>query len=156
MQGNGVHDIVVDALENVDFAVVGPVGADGPEGGPDRTHSSWHVFDVCDEEAVGVGVFRVYANGLAAGGGVVKGVIGGKVDCSPRGVLGMGAILLVTGREGNAFIDETCKASYTGILSGEVFDEAVGGIFVGEEIEGLEEVGVVVVVSENVRCLSGC
>lgn len=48
MQGVLVRGLVVDALEDVDFAAGGPVGADGPPGGPD-TAAVRHGPEVGDE-----------------------------------------------------------------------------------------------------------
>lgn len=157
MERYGVHDIVVHAFKDVDLAVVGPVSADGPEGGPDGTDTAGHVFDICDEEAVGVGFLGVHAYGRPAADGVVEGVVCAEVDCSHCGVdvdvLGI-VILMARGERRGALLDEAGETGLAGGFCIDVFHEAVGGILVGEEIEGLEEVGVVVVVGEDIRCLS--
>jgi len=50
MQRHLVLSVHVDAFDNVDFAAVGPVGADGPEGGPDGA-AVGDCVGVEDEEA---------------------------------------------------------------------------------------------------------
>lgn len=54
VQGELVVRRGVDVLDDVDLALVGPVRADHPVGGPGAA-ASGHVGDVRDEEAVGVG-----------------------------------------------------------------------------------------------------
>lgn len=55
VQGGLVDGLEVDALDDVDLAAVGPVGADHPEGGPDPAGGAGHVGQVDGDEAVGVG-----------------------------------------------------------------------------------------------------
>ena len=45
MHGDGVLGLEGDALYNVDFTVVGPGGADHPEGRPDAALGGWTVSD---------------------------------------------------------------------------------------------------------------
>ena len=45
MHGDSVLGLEVDAFYNVNFAVVGPGGADHPEGWPDATLEDWTVSD---------------------------------------------------------------------------------------------------------------
>ena len=99
VHGHRVLGLVVDALDDVDLTGVGPVGAGHPEGGPDAASGAGHVFEVEDDEAVGVLGLGGDADGVAAaaggwgGGGVgldgdlvvgggdeVRGLSGGLVD----------------------------------------------------------------------------
>lgn len=73
VEGHGVGLGAVDAFDDVDFAIRGPIGSDEPEGGPDATDAAWHVCDICQKEPLVVGFFAGDADALAAGfrGGVV-------------------------------------------------------------------------------------
>lgn len=128
VQGHGVCGLLVGALEDVDLARVGPVGAEHPEGGPGAAGRGGHVRDVGDEEAVRVGGLGGEAHrGPALGGDV------GVVDVHEDLGVGGGG-----------------EAAGGGVVGGEVGDEAVGGVWVGEVVEGGEEVGGVVVVDQGV------
>ena len=99
MHGHRVLGLIVDSLDDVDLPRVGPVGAGHPEGRPDAASGGRHVFEVEDDEAMGVLGFGGNADGVAAatggwgGGGIrldgdlivgggdeVRGLSGGLVD----------------------------------------------------------------------------
>ena len=99
MHGHRVLGLIVDSLDDVDLTRVGPVGASHPEGGPDAASGGRHVFEVEDDEAVGVLGLGGDADGVAAaaggrgsggigldgdlvvgGGNEVRGLSGGLVD----------------------------------------------------------------------------
>ena len=52
MKSHLVLGLVVDAFDDVDFAVVGPVRTEHPEGRPGTADTAWHVEDVDDDETV--------------------------------------------------------------------------------------------------------
>ena len=54
MHGHLVSALRVDALDDVDFARVGPIGASHPEGGPGATDATGHVRKVYNDESVGI------------------------------------------------------------------------------------------------------
>lgn len=85
MQGHLVGRLVVDAFDDVDLAVLGPVRAQHPEGGPATADAAGHVGQVEDDQTVSVGVCAFQADGLAAGfaGGV--GVVDADVDAVAAG-----------------------------------------------------------------------
>ena len=83
VQRHAVVGRVVDALEDVDLAVLRPrAGAEHPEGGPDAADTAGHVCDVGDDEAFVVGFFA----GESDGGAAVKGGFGRRVDANVDGV----------------------------------------------------------------------
>lgn len=49
MEGHGVGLSTVDAFDDVDFAIRGPVGSNEPESGPDATDAAWHMRDICQK-----------------------------------------------------------------------------------------------------------
>lgn len=138
MQRHAVVARIVDPLQDIDLPVRGPrPAAEHPERGPDAADAARHVRDVGDEEAFVVGFLAGDADGGAAGGG-----LGGAVDADVDGVggLGRGADELERGGAG---------------LRVE-FDEARGGVGVGEEVEGGEEVAGGVGVEEGVGARPAC
>ena len=70
VQRHAVVPLVVDALDDVDFAVDRPGGAraEQPEGGPDAA-ARGHVLEIEDEEAFVVGFEAVEADGGPFGEG---------------------------------------------------------------------------------------
>lgn len=76
MHRHRVLGLIVDSLNDVDLAGIGPVGARHPEGGPDAASGGRHVFEVEDDETVGVLRFGGDADGVTAapsgrgGGGI--------------------------------------------------------------------------------------
>lgn len=73
VEGHRIGLGAVDAFDDVDFAIRGPVGSHEPEGGPDATDTTWHMRDICQEQPLIVGFFTGDTDALAAGvgGGVV-------------------------------------------------------------------------------------
>ena len=75
VHGHDVFGLVVDALDDVDFATVGPVGTRHPEGGPDPAGAGGHVVEIEDNEGVCVLGFARDADAVStAAGGYVGGV----------------------------------------------------------------------------------
>lgn len=70
VHGHAVAARGIDALDDVDFAAVGPVRARHPEGGPGAADAAGHVCEIEDYEAVGVLGFasEAYAGAASAGG----------------------------------------------------------------------------------------
>ena len=126
VEGHGVVVLLVDTLDDVDFAVFGPIGADEPEGGPDAADAAGHVGDVGDEETFVPGLFGLDAQGGTAGLGVGDDVCVVDAEEDGRGVAGVGH----HGEFGGGCVE-----------AGLEFDVAVGGVGVGEEVELREEVG---------------
>lgn len=138
MQRHAVVACIVDPLQDIDLPIGRPRPAsEHPEGGPHATDAARHVCDVGDEEAFVVGFLAGDADGGAAGGG-----LGGAVDADVDGVGGLrgGADELERGGAGLRV----------------VFDEARGGVGVGEEVEGGEEVAGGVGVEEGVGARPAC
>ena len=87
VQRHAVVGRVIDALEDVDLAVLRPgAGAKHPEGGPDAADAAGHVCDVGDDEAFVVGFFA----GEPDGGAAVGRGFGRRVDADVDGVGGLG------------------------------------------------------------------
>lgn len=125
MHSHGVLGLVVDAFDDVDFAVVGPGGPGRPEGGPDAAGTAGHVFEVEDYEAVRVLLCACYADAVAtASAGDSRGV--GADDYGA--VEDIGEVFLL----GGAGVD--------------VVDVAVGGVVFGVEGEPVEEIIAAVVI----------
>ena len=123
VQGDGVGGLAVDALDDVDLAAGGPVGAKGPKGRPDAA-ADGHVFDVGNEEARVVGVCAADAGGAAASGRVCGAVVDAEVDL---------------------VVHVASDASSVGGGTVDIVDKAVGGIRLvkkGKRL-GVEEVCVV-------------
>lgn len=140
VEGHFVVGLIVGALEDVNLAALGPGAGVGeqPGGGPGAADARGGVFEVEDEEAVVVGFLGGDTDAGAAAGGVCGGVVDAHVD----GGLGGGGV------DGD-------EAVFGGV--GEVFvlDEAVGGVGLVVEEEGLEPVGCGVGVGEGVVSV-GC
>lgn len=65
MQSHLVGGILVHALNDINFAVVGPVGAEHPECGPSSAGASGHVCQIQDHQALGVGVLAGQTDAVA-------------------------------------------------------------------------------------------
>ena len=52
VEGHGVIVLIVHTLDNVNFSILGPVGAHEPEGRPHATNTARHVGYVRDEETL--------------------------------------------------------------------------------------------------------
>lgn len=65
MQGHLVGGILVDTLNDINFAIVRPVGAEHPECGPSSAGASGHVCQVQDHQALGVGVLAGQTDAVA-------------------------------------------------------------------------------------------
>lgn len=98
MHGHRVLGLIVDSLDDVDLTGVGPVGAGHPKGGPDAASGGRHVFEVEDDETMGVLGLGGDADGVAAAtGGWGRGRIGLDGDLVVRGgdeVRGLGGGLV--------------------------------------------------------------
>ena len=72
VHGHLVLALRIDALKDVNFAAVGPVGADHPEGGPGAADAAGHVREVEHNEAVRILSLarETHAGATAAGGDV--------------------------------------------------------------------------------------
>lgn len=58
MQSSKVCGSVVDALDDIDLAVVWPRrSTKSPEGRPRTTNASWHMFEITDPQTLGVRIF---------------------------------------------------------------------------------------------------
>lgn len=121
VKGHGVCTLFVDALEDIDFAVFGPFGADEPESRPDTADSSRHMDYVCHEQAVIEGFFGREACAWAAGREFLL-----AIDAKVGGI----AHIWV-------YADEVL--CYGGVDIG-VFNEALGRVLVGEEVKGAKKV----------------
>ena len=97
--------------------------------------------DVGDEEAVVVRFGRLETHAGAAGKAVAGGEGGVVVHAEVDGVV--------------FFRDGTDEGARSGGIEVDVFDEAVGGVFVGEEVEFGEEVVAGVVVGEGIAGYAG-
>ena len=87
VQRHAVVGRVVDALEDVDLAVLRPgAGAEHPEGGPDAADAAGHVRDVGDDEAFVVG----FSAGEPDGGAAVGRRFDCGIDADVDGVGGLG------------------------------------------------------------------
>ena len=135
MEGHGIVVLLIDTLDDVDFAVFRPIGADEPEGWPHAADAAWHVGDVGDEETFVPGLFRLDAEGRTAGLGVGDDVCVVDAEEDGGGVAGVGH----HGEFGGGRVE-----------AGLEFDVAVCGVGVGEEVELGEEVGGWHVVCEGV------
>lgn len=131
VEGHLVGRLCVDAFDDVDFAVRGPVGPDEPEGRPGATDAAGHVCDVGDEEAVVEGFLGSDADARPAGGGLGGGV-NGHVGC-------------IVGAAGGSY-----QFTGGGCLVIDVFDEALSRICVCEGGEVAEEGVFGVVIGENI------
>ena len=58
--------LIVDTFDNVNFAIVGPVGTKGPEGWPGSTNAPGHVAEVDDKQAVGIGLLTFQTNAVTS------------------------------------------------------------------------------------------
>ena len=145
MQGHAVVWSGIDALDDVDFATLGPgLLAEEPHCGP-RAAGKGDVEDVGDEEAAVVGFCGLEADaGAAEVGARVEG--GVSVNAEVDGVV-------FTGDGANEVLGG-------GGIEVDVFDEAVCWVLVGEEVEFGEEIVTGVVVGEGIAgyaCLNeGC
>lgn len=132
VEGHGIGGGAVDAFDDVDFAGLGPIGADEPKGGPDAADAAGHVSDVGEEEAMVVCLVAGDTDALAArvgrGGGVIDAHVGGVT------IVTDGADHLVL--HGGGVVD--------------ILHEPGRGVRFGEGGEGIEEVVVFVVVGEDI------
>lgn len=133
VEGHLIGGGSVDALDDVDFAGLGPCAlAEEPEGGPGAA-ADGHVGDVGDEEAF------------------VEGFVGGDSDAAAAG----GALGCVVDAEVACVAVVGDPADQAGVFGGVVvveLDEAVGGVGLGEGGEVAEEGVVLVVVGEDIAC----
>ena len=131
MEGHGVGLSAIDAFDDVDFAIRGPIGSDEPEGGPDATDTARHMRDICQEQALVVGFFTGDTDTLAAGfgGGVV-------VDTHVSGV----AVVA----DGTYHLVLHCGCVV------EILHEAGGRIWFRERREGVEEIVAFVGIGEDI------
>ena len=73
MKGSLVVRVVVHALDDVDLAVIRPIGANGPERGP-RPTTGGHVNTVHDNEPASERKLRLHPHGSAVSGHLWRGV----------------------------------------------------------------------------------
>ena len=66
MESESIRLLVVNAFDDVDFAIVGPVGTYKPEGWPGAADSSWHVFEVDGKQASFIARFACDADAWTA------------------------------------------------------------------------------------------
>lgn len=66
VEGHLVGGLVVDAFNDVDFAVAGPVGAEHPESWPRPADTAWHMGQVKNHQPLGVFAGTLQANTLSA------------------------------------------------------------------------------------------
>lgn len=121
VEGHGVCTLFVHALEDVDFTVFGPFGADEPESRPDAANSSRHVDYVRHEEAVVEGFFGREPSAGAAGCELLL-----AVDAKVGGIA-------------QVWVYADKSLCYCGVDTG-VFNEALGRVLVGEEVKGFDQV----------------
>lgn len=69
MEGHGIGGLGIDALDDVDLARVGPVGAKRPEGRPLTAGAAGHMSEVENDEACIVRLFGGDADRVAATAG---------------------------------------------------------------------------------------
>lgn len=135
MQSHEVRMLVIDAFDDVDFAVRGPgIGFCGPEGGPGAAGAGGHVGEVEDDEAMCVGFVALHTEGHAAGVGGGEGGVDAHVD------------FVVVGFE---------VAHFLGGGAVDEGDVTLGWVGDGLEGEGVEPVGCGVVVCEVVYADDG-
>jgi len=65
VQGHLVGGTLVDALDDIDFAIVGPVGAEHPECGPGAAGASGHVSQIQDHQTLSVAVLAGQTEAVA-------------------------------------------------------------------------------------------
>lgn len=121
MEGHGVCTLFVHALEDVDFTIFGPFGANEPESRPDAADSSRHVDYVCHEEAVVEGFFGREPSAWATGRELLR-----AVDAKVGGIA-------------QVWVYADKSLCYCGVDTG-VFNEALGRVLVGEEVKGFDQV----------------
>lgn len=124
--------MLVDALDDIDFAPVGPEGTESPEGGPSAA-SERHVLDVDNDQAL-----------------VVKS-IARDPDCGTTTGCNAGAIGTHDCIVGRLLDQPSCLAVGTAL----VVDKAVGRVRSSVERELVEEVSVEVVVLEDILGQAG-
>lgn len=122
VESDGVGSLAIDTFDDVDFAAAGPVRSECPEGGPDAAGAAGHVLDVGDEEALGVGLVAVHAGGGTTAAWVHGCVVDAEINC---------AICIAS---------EGCGV---GDLRVGIADEAMCGVTLVEEAEGVEEIAYV-------------
>ena len=132
--------MLVDAFDDVDFAVVGPVGPDHPERRPGTAGGAGHVGHVGDEEAVVVG----FLAGEADRGAALRGDV-----CGVDADAGIGAV-------GAGDLDEVNEVGGDGGGLVNVGDESVGWVGTCKEGEGGEERVFSEVVYKSVTRRSWC
>lgn len=121
----------VDAFENVNLTRVGPLRTEHPIRRPCTADTARHVCNVGNEQTTSEGLFRSHSNGLATFGRV----LGLEVNTHENSTFGVSS-----------------EALLVGSLAIDIFDEALSGILVGEEVEAIEKVGVVVSGVDVVVC----
>ena len=62
VEGHVVRSLVIHALDDVNFACLGPVWADHPESRPRAAYAAGHVVDVDDDKAELVGLLARYSD----------------------------------------------------------------------------------------------
>ena len=109
MDGHLIARLVVDALDDIDLAILGPLRAREPIGRPGTAGRVRDVAEVGDEEAVVVGGVALQLDAVAArtGGTQDAGVVDADVDL---------------------VVDDLVEARGLGLRGGDVGHEAFGGI----------------------------
>jgi len=65
VKGGLISALLVDTLDDVDLAGVGPVGTHQPPRGP-RAAASWHIYEISDEKTTVPGLVGGKTNGLSS------------------------------------------------------------------------------------------
>lgn len=121
VEDNLVRLVLVDTLNDIDFAVMRPVGANRPERGPRSTDAAGHVCEVDNIQALVVVLLTLDTNGFTAGslGAQLRLVIHTHVEAAAGGDVDQAAALSIA-------------------LVG-IGDEAIGRVGLVEELEVVQK-----------------
>lgn len=118
VQSHLVGGLVVNTLDDVNFAVVRPIGTDHPERRPGTANTAGHVVQIQDHQTMGIGIgaFQAHTRSARVAGSVYG------IDANINGVV--------------SSLDETTAFSSRSV---NIVDIPIGGVRVREEIELVKE-----------------